>query len=121
MPSQVPPVAAAVEVPGSPVVGNPYTILDGTKIVVDRIDEEDSLHHIFYWIGFKIEDHIVLLAEYVLDLFSDVIMLTDKEISTMSSGFATITQGNYRFNFGIRRTKYLKAPVHWVQDLYSTS
>ena len=67
MPSQVPPVAAAVEVPGSPVVGNPYTILDGTKIVVDRIDEEDSLHHIFYWIGFKIEDHIVLLTEYGLD------------------------------------------------------
>ena len=41
--SQIPPVAAAVAVPVSPVVGNLYIIVDGANIVVDELDEEYSL------------------------------------------------------------------------------
>ena len=41
--SQMPPVAAAVAVPVSLVVGNLYVLLDRANIVVDELDEEDSL------------------------------------------------------------------------------
>ena len=43
MMSQVPPVSAAVTVPVSPVVGNLYILVDRASIVVDELDEEDSL------------------------------------------------------------------------------
>ena len=106
--SQVPPVAAAVAVPVSPVVRNLYVLLDRANIVVDELDEEDSLWYILYWTVFKIEAQLVLLAEYGLALFLDARMLTEKEVSTMASGSATRTQGNVRFHFGTRRSKFLK-------------
>ena len=61
------------------------------------------------------------MAEYGLVLFLDARMLTEKEVSTMASGFATRTQGNDIFHFDTRMTKSLKSLVHWVQDFYRTS
>ena len=106
--SQVPPVAAAVAVSVSPVVENLYILVYVSNTVVDDLDEEDPLWYILYWTVFKIEAQLVLLAEYGLALFLDARMLTEKEVSTMASGFATRTQGNVRFHFFTRRSKYLK-------------
>ena len=58
------PVVEAVAVPGVPVVGNPHVLVDGANIVVDDLDKEDFIPHIFYWGGFKLEYQIVILAEY---------------------------------------------------------
>ena len=73
-----------------------------------------------YWRGFKIETQLDILAGYGLASFSYVGILTEKDISTMASGFATRTKVNDRFQFDIRMTKYLKSLVHWVQDFYHT-
>ena len=48
-------------------------------------------------------------------------ILTDKDISTMASGFETRMQGNGRFHFGVMRNNYLKSLVYWVQDFYRVS
>ena len=66
MPYQVPPVLAAMEFPGAPVVGNPNILLDWANIVVDELDKEYSTQHIIYQSGTKLEAQIVLLAEYGL-------------------------------------------------------
>ena len=48
------PEVEAVAVPGVPVVGNPHVLVDGANIVVDDLDKEDFIPHIFYWGGFKL-------------------------------------------------------------------
>ena len=121
MPSQVPTVAAAVVVPGYQVLGDAYSLVYGANIVVYEKYEEDLLRKILYWSRFKIESQLVLLDEDGLDSFSDVRTLTEKDTITVDSGFENRKQGNGRFRFGTRRTKSLKALVHWVQNLYSTS
>ena len=62
MPYQVPPVVAAVAVPGFPVVGNPNFLVDWANIVVDKLDKEDSIQQIFYQSGSKLEVHIHPIA-----------------------------------------------------------
>ena len=47
MPFQVPPVVAAVAVPGAPLVGNPNILVLWANIVVYKIDKEDSIQQIF--------------------------------------------------------------------------
>ena len=42
MPYQVPPVAAEVVVPGDPVVGNMYILVDEAIIAGEDLYEEDS-------------------------------------------------------------------------------
>ena len=54
MPYQVPPVVAAMEFPGAPVVGNPNILLDWANIVVDELDKEYSIQHIIYQSGTKL-------------------------------------------------------------------
>ena len=115
------PVVAAAAVLGAPVVGNPNIIVDWANIVVDELDKEDSIQHIIYQSGTKLEAQIFLLAEDGLAWFSYVRILTDKYISTMASVIETRIQGNGRSHFGIRRTNYLRSPVHWVQNFYRTS
>ena len=48
-------------------------------------------------------------------------VLTKKDITAMSSDFASRTQANGRFYFGTLRTKRLKALTHWIQDFYRVS
>ena len=60
MPSQVPPVAAAVAVPLARVVGSLYILVDGARIVGDTLDIEDSLWQMLYWSGFKIANQLDL-------------------------------------------------------------
>ena len=120
MPSQVPTVAAEVVVPGYQLLGDAYSLVYGSNIVVCKKYKEDLLRQILYWSGFKIESQLVLLDEDRLDSFSDVRTLTEKDTSTSDSGFENRTQGNGRFHFGTRRTKSLKALFHWVQDFYRT-
>ena len=44
---QVPPVVEEVAVPGFAVVGNPNILVDWDKIVVYKLDKEDSIQQIF--------------------------------------------------------------------------
>ena len=48
-------------------------------------------------------------------------MLSEKDITTMSSSFSNRTANNGRIIFGTKRTKLLKATIHWVQDFFRIS
>ena len=60
---QVPPVVEEVAVPSFAVVGNPNILVDWDKIVVYKLDKEDSIQQIFYRSGSKLEAQIILLAK----------------------------------------------------------
>ena len=53
--------------------------------------------------------------------FYDIHVLTDKDITNMSSGFALRTQADRRILFGTRKTKILKALIHWNEDFFHFS
>jgi hypothetical protein len=48
--------------------------------------------------------------------FDDILSLTEKDIGDLAKGFAGRTVANGRIVFGLRRTKYLKATIHWCRD-----
>jgi hypothetical protein len=63
----------------------------------------------------------------MLDCFGsfnkDLKMLNEKDVMAMVSEcfFGGCTQNNVHINFGIHRTKSIKATIHWVQDFYCIS
>ena len=67
-----------------------YILVDGVNIIFDDLYDVDSLYQLLYCREFQLEAQLGLLAEDELSLFSDVIILTEKDISTMASGFASI-------------------------------
>jgi hypothetical protein len=85
------------------------------------LSERDSLRQILFWCGFVIDAQIDFLLDDVLESFSDVRFLTEKGISTMTSSFSGRLAATGRFHFGTRRTKNLKALIHWVQDFFRVS
>ena len=48
-------------------------------------------------------------------------MFTEKDISYLSTDFPGRTQDNGKIHLGMRRTKRMKAILHWVQDFYRIS
>ena len=48
-------------------------------------------------------------------------MFTEKYISNLSTDFARRTQDNGKIHIGMRRTKRMKALLHWVQGFYRIS
>ena len=66
MPYQVLPVISGVADPGSPLVWKSNILVNWANIVVEELDKEDSIQHIFYRSEFKLEADIFLLAEYGL-------------------------------------------------------
>ena len=113
----VPPVPAA----DAAALVPPYVPVGGQNVVTVDLSEQDSLRQILYWCGFVNEAQINLLLDDGLESFSDVRVLTEKDISTMASSFSGRTATTGRFHFGTRRTKNLKALTHWVQDFSRVS
>ena len=48
-------------------------------------------------------------------------MFIDTDILDLSTDFSIKTQDNGKIHFGMRRTKRMKAILHWVQDFYRIS
>ena len=61
------------------------------------------------------------IQTHSIAIFSDVKMLTEKDITQLSTDFSSRTAANGRMNVGTRRTKRLKALLHWVQDFHRVS
>ena len=96
-------------------------MIQGEVIRDENITVENTIKQVLYCIGFRVSSSQQELTEYAFVLFKDVIMLTEKYISTTASNFSSRTQVNGRMNFGTRRMKYIKAFTHWVQDFYHIS
>lgn len=111
------PPPAAGDVPIPP----PYELLIGDQIVPAGISDDNSIRQLLHWIGFRTDAQKNALVEDAFESFTDMKMLSEKDIATMSSGFASRTAGAGRIIFGTRKTKLLKAAIHWVQDFYRIS
>jgi hypothetical protein len=99
----------------------PYVFLDEEAVVPVGINETDSISQIMYWIGFRLEANRDALIDDAFQSFDDISLLTEKDVTTLSSSFASRTAQNGRMHIGTRRTKWLKALVHWTQDFIRIS
>ena len=107
-----------------PVVQPPlpvYEPVDGDVNALPNLSEENTIAQILFWIGFTVRNQRNNIITDSFGAYEDIKMLNEKDISSMSVDWASRTQQNGRIHFGIRRTKLLKALVHWVQDFYRIS
>ena len=70
------------------------------------------------WIGFGIlNQRASIITESGFNSLDDLNDIEEKDIRDMADSFQKRTISN-RINFGMRRTKWLIAMMHWVQDFY---
>ena len=82
--------------------------------------ERSAINQILDWIGFSTqEDRTAIINDAFID-FEDLKKTTEKEITKLEDSFTKKVTAN-RIYFGARKTKKLKALVHWVQDFYRIS
>ena len=79
-----------------------------------KIDSDINL--MLTYCGFTSEGSRINISNDGFESFSDIMSLTEKDISELSKGFAERTAANGKVVFGLRRTNLLKATVHWIQD-----
>ena len=82
-------------------------LVQGEVVRDENLTVENTMKPVLYWIGFQVSLSQQALIEGAFSLFNDVRMLTEKDISTMTSNFSSRTQYNGRINFGTRRIKYI--------------
>ena len=90
----------------------------GNEAVPAGISERNSVRQIFHWIGFRGQQNINVIVDDAFSGFYDIRVFTEKDINNMPSGFALRTQADGRILFGMRRTKLLKALIHWNEDFF---
>ena len=99
----------------------PQVFMVGNAAVPAGISERNSIRQIVHWIGFRGQQNINAIVDDAFSGFSDICVLTDKDITNMSSGFALCTQVGRKILFGTRRTKLLKVLIHWNEDFFRVS
>ena len=62
-----------------------------------------------------------MIISDLFESFEDLKMLSIKDVENTASSFASRNVAAGRIIFGTRRTKFLTALVHWVQDFYRIS
>ena len=68
------------------------------------------------WIGFGIPNQrLTISTEAGFNSLNDLNDIEEKDIRDMADSFQKRTIAN-RINYGMRRTKWLIAMMHWVQD-----
>ena len=60
------------------------------------ISERNSIRQIIHWIGFCGQQNINAIVDDAFSGFSDIHVLTEKDITNMSSGFASQTKEDGR-------------------------
>ena len=68
------------------------------------------------WIGFDNAATRDRLRDEGFSTFDDLKSMKEKDIRDLAESYGQRTQGDGRFIFGIRRTRYLLGMIHWVQD-----
>ena len=101
--------------------GVPYILVDDNVVIADGITEEDSVSQILHWIGFTIDAQREAIQDDAIAKFDDIKVLTEKDVTQLATDFASRTAANGRMSIGARRSKRLKALLHWVQDFYRVS
>ena len=95
-----------------------YVLVTGVNPVPPGLNETDTMDQILHWIGFTTNAQRTNIMADSMNSFNNVRFLAKKDINSMASEYASRTQLEGKIHFGIRRTKLLKALVHWIQDFY---
>ena len=98
-----------------------YVFVQGNNPVPQWINMNNSIHQSLVWIGFNIPGQRNAIMTDAFTTFEEARLLTVKDIASMATTFAARTQINGRIIFGTRRTKLLKAFIHWINDFYRVS
>ena len=98
-----------------------YVIVAGANPALPGLNETNTMTQILYWIGFTSNVQRTNIMADSMNSFDDVRFLAEKDINSMASEYSSRTQLEGKIHFGIRRTKLLKALVHWIQDFYRVS
>ena len=98
-----------------------YVPVTGVNPAPPGLNETDTMEQILHWIGFTTNAQRTNIMAGSMNSFNDVRYLAKKDINSMASKYASRTQLEGKIHFGIRRTKLLKALVHWIQDFYCVS
>jgi hypothetical protein len=101
-----------------PPIPPQYKFLTTDDIVAEGINNDNSICQLLHWIGFRMDAQKQSLVDDAFESFTDMKMLSEKDITTMTSSFANRTANLGHIIFGTRRTKLLKDAIHWVQDFY---
>lgn len=98
-----------------------YVYLRDAEVAGADIGMENTIRQSLYWIGFTIDAQRDRLVDEAMSAYDDIRMLAEDDIDAMSRDFASRTVVAGKMIFGARRTKLLKAFVHWCQDFYRIS
>ena len=80
-----------------------------------KINKKGSIKKIIQRIVFNTERQRESIQDNLICSFNYTRMLTKKYISNLPADFGGRIQTNGRVNFGMHRTKSMKALIHWVQ------
>ena len=80
-----------------------------------------ELSQILQWCGFDDQAERDAILNDAFLTYEDVLELNGKDISTLEGSYGRQTVNNGRIYFGLRRTKKLKAFLHWTKDFRRVS
>ena len=81
--------------------------------------EQEQISQLLRWIGFS-ENQANSIIEEGFDCFDDIMICTTSDISKLALSFQKRTATEGRINFGLKRTKRIKALLQWTRDFRRT-
>ncbi len=74
--------------------------------------EAANIDSMLSYIGFNAQAERTAIAQDGFESLNDLLQLKDKDIDTMSKGFADRTAAGGRITFGLKKTRLLKATLN---------
>ena len=78
-----------------------YVPVTGNVIVAAGLSEENTIHQVLHWIGFRRGDQRQSIIDDSLGSYDDIRMLSEKDVNAMATEWAGRTSNNDRITFGI--------------------
>ena len=89
-----------------------YVPVEGDATVAADLSEADTIVQIMHWIGFTNADMRTLVINDSIRSFNDIRMLSETDITSMTTDWSSRSPATQRILFGTRRTKLVKALMH---------
>jgi hypothetical protein len=93
----------------------------GQQIAQHPSSNEQIILQCLYWIGFCTDAQCDNITNESFSNFDDICIMSTSDVNDISSDWASRTVANGRMHFGARRSKLLKAFIHWTHDFYHVS
>ena len=81
-----------------------------------NISESLEIDKILEYSGFDESAQRTIIAAYGFESYDGILTIGDSDIVNLVKGFSNRTVSVGKIRFGLRRTNFLKATIHWSQD-----